>query len=131
MDLSEREETTKYARERIDTYLKNDDFISALLLASIYLNIRLKSLLADRLSPPKAQWRKTSRMLDIGFNRLVNLCNQLGLLKHHNPKNLKKLWDKRCKVAHESKLWRGLSQRNKEDIDRLCRSAIEFLEKTT
>ena len=130
MDLSEREETTKYASKKIKSYLDGEDYTSALLLSSIYVNMRLRSLLADRLFPPRNKWKAVSNKLDVGFNRLLNLCQELGLLHGFNKKPLKNLWEKRCNVAHESKLWKELSQKDKEDIRQLCESAIKFLEKT-
>jgi len=138
MDKNEREETTKYAKGKIETFLKNHDYVSALFLSSIYLNIRLRSLLTDRLLQPKNEWKENewkeiSRMLTgigKGFNTFVNLCNRLGLLEGHNPEDLKGLWNMRNKIAHESELWKSLSERDEKEIRRLCKSAIEFLEKT-
>lgn len=132
MDLTEREETTRYARKKINSYLHSHDYISALLLASIYVNIRLRSLLTNRLSPTKDKWEKTSRVLDslLGFNKLVNLCDHMGLIVDCKPKKLKGLWTKRCNVAHESKLWRTLQPEDKTEIAQLCKSAIDFLQKT-
>ncbi len=130
MVLSEREQTTSYATKTIKAYLAKGDHISALLLTSIYLNIRLKSLLTEKLSPPENKWKTTSALLHIDFKRLVDLCNLLGLLKGYSSEKLKTLWDMRNKVAHESELWRDLSEKEQDEIVNLCESAIEFLKKT-
>ena len=132
MKLSEREETTKYANNIVSSYLKKKEYTSALLLASIYVNIRLKSLLTDRLSPSKSKWRSVSKKLNFSFNNLLDRCNRLGISKKYdfNPKYLKKLWKMRCSIAQESKLWKKLSEKDEENIEELCLSAKAFLEKT-
>lgn len=140
MDEPEREDTTKKAIERIDEFLGKPDYISALLISSIYVHMRLRSLITDRLSPPDDKWKKISGMLDnefSGFKRLVSLCDELHLLNNHDPeelkelwKNLKNLWDMRGNIAHESELWRKLTKEDEEKIRNLCKSAKEFLEKT-
>jgi len=133
MDKTEREETTDYAKRKIDSFLENHEYLSALLLASIYVNIRLRSLLTNRLSPPKNEWKKTAQVLDslYGFKKMVSLCDKLGLIPN-KPKILKNLWDKRSSVAHESTLWKEeeLSDEEKKEITHLCKSAIKFLQQT-
>jgi len=126
---SEREKTTEYASRIINSYLKNKEYTSALLLSSIYANIRLRSLITDWLSPPRNKWKKASEILTLGFRRLVDLCDKLKLLHDNEKKTLYELWDKRCNVAHESKLWKKLSEKEKKKIDHLCKSTIQFLEK--
>lgn len=132
MDKTEREKTTEYASTKVKSYLASGEYISALLLASIYVNIRLRSILTYRLDPPKEKWKYTSNALDslLGFSKLVNLCEELKLVHDFDLRKLKKLWERRCKVAHESDLWRELPKLDKNDITQLCESAIEFLQKT-
>lgn len=128
---SEREKTTDYASKTINSYLNEKDYTSALLLSTIYAGIRLRSLITDWVSPPNTKWKKTSEILDrTPFWRLVNLCDQLKLLEDHEKKSLDELWKKRCKVAHESKLWKKLSPQEAAKVDQLCKSAIQFLERT-
>ena len=64
MEKTEREETTDYAKKKVNKFLKNKEYISALLLTSIYMNIRLKTLLTNRLSPAKEKWKETSNSVD-------------------------------------------------------------------
>jgi len=131
MKLKEREETTKYACSKIKEYLHEEDFTSALMLSSIYVNIRLRTVVTDRLYPPKRKWGNISRKLDIGFNRLLNLCEELDLLYGFDKRILGNLWKKRCNVAHESRLWKQLSRRDKDEIESICKAAMQFLEKTS
>lgn len=129
--LSEREKTTEYASKTIDFYLKEDKHTIALLLSSIYADIRLRTLLTDWISPPQSKWKKTSEILD-RFNlwKLIDLCNKHKLLRGNEKKNLDALREKRNKVAHESKLWKKLSKDEKKRIEELCRFTIKFLERT-
>ncbi len=134
MDRTERVETTDYATKKINSFLENHEYLSALLLASIYVNIRLRSLLTNRLSPPKNEWKKISQALDsvYGFKKMVSLCDKLELIPTGKPRILKSLWDKRSKVAHESTLWKEeeLSDDEKKKITNLCKCAITFLQQT-
>ena len=134
MDKTEREETTDYAKKKINLFLKDSEHISALFLASIYVNIRLKTLLTNRLSPAQEKWTNTSNVIDslYGFKKMVSLCDKLELIPI-TPKTLKNLWDKRSEVAHESKLWKEdqLPDEEIKEITELCNSAIDFLQKTS
>jgi len=130
VDTSEREETTKYAKRMIDFYLKNKEYATALLLSSIYVHIRLKSLLTDRLNPPKDKWKKVSSTR-LDFRPALNLCKNLEILSVAESQELGKLWSKRCKIAHESSLWREPSEKDINEIKRFCESAKHFLEITT
>lgn len=113
----------------IDSYLERKEYTSALLLSSIYVHIRLKSLLTDRLNPPKDKWKEvSSTRLSFGIPR--RLCNLLGILSQNDSRELKELWEKRNKIAHESQLWKDPSENDIKEIKRLCESAKRFLEKT-
>ncbi|MBO3754784.1 MAG: hypothetical protein FGF53_07925 [Candidatus Brockarchaeota archaeon] len=118
MDISEREETTKYAVKKIDSFLENKEYTSALLLSSIYVHIRLRSLLTDRLNPPKDKWKEISK-IRINFRLALKLCIELGIIPKSFPCKLKKLWKKRNEVAHESKIWKNLQESEIEEIKRL------------
>ena len=130
---SERKETTEYAKETINSFLEEKEYPSALLLSCIYADIRLRSLLADWINPPKNKWKKTSEIFNgINFRGLVVKCDQLGLLDNDEKEKLDELRKKRNDVAHESRLWKkGLQPTEKKKIERLCKSAIKFLERTT
>jgi len=118
MDKTEREETTDYASKRIKSLLGDDEHISALLLASIYVNIRLKSLLTNRLTPPKSRWKETWQTLDslYGFKKMVSLCDKLGLLPNRPemPRKIKKLWDKRVRLSTNQNCGRDLKKETKQ-----------------
>ena len=130
---TEREETTIRANGLITTFLGEKQYTSALLLSTIYADMRLRSLIADTLSPPKDKWQEVSDTLsNLSFNSLLTLCKRLGLSERYNfeIKPLKKLWKERCKIVHESMLWRELSEKDIEIITSLCNSAMDLLEKT-
>ena len=129
MDISEREATTRYAVNMIDSYLGRKEYASALLLSSIYAYIRLKSLLTDRLNPSKERWKKISKT-PLSFNIAVNLCEDLEILSAPVSRDLRNLWEKRCSIAHESKLWKELSEEDIKKIRHLCEFAKSFLEET-
>ena len=132
MKITEREETTIYTREKIKKYLGDRDYTSALLLSSIYVEIRLRTLLTDWLSPPKEKWEKVSKdiLTKLRFWQLANLCADLGLLSGDEKRKLDKLRKKRNSIAHESKLWKQISNEEKRQIEQLCEFAIQFLERT-
>lgn len=128
----EREATTNYACETINSFLKNNEYRSALLFSSIYLEIRLRTLLTDRMSPLKVKWKETSKKFEkYDLYNLIEFCGLLELISENERKDLDELRDKRNNVAHESRLWRNKPQKNeKNKIERLCNSAIQFLERT-
>ena len=127
----EREKTTEYASKTINSYLKKDKHAVALLLSSIYADIRLRTLLADWISPPPSKWKKTSEILDkFDLWKLVDLCNKHKLLFGNEKKNLHALRKKRNQIAHESKLCKKLPGNEKRKIEELCKFTIEFLERT-
>lgn len=130
---SEKQETTKFAKEKIDSCLKNKEYPLALLLSHIYVGIRLRSLLTDWAKTPEERWKETSRILGrIGFRGCIIVCNQLGLLKGKERENLDELGRKRNDVAHESRIWKDkLQQAEVRKIKHLCKSAIAFLERTS
>ena len=130
MNRSARETATDYAEEKIKSYLDAKEYAPALLLSANYVHMRLKSLLADRLWRRGDDWRAIHNNLDINFMSAVRLCNFFGLLKGQNPRELRRLWEKRGYGAHESGLWRNPSKAEKREIERLCESAITFLRKT-
>ena len=127
---SEREKTTEYATTAIYSLLENKDYISALLLSSIYAQIRLRSIVTDRLFPAQDKWKRTSKNIGISFRKLVNLCYDLELLDIQEKTDLKHLWTKRCNVAHESTLWKKLLNKEEKEIDQVCNTTIQFLKRT-
>ena len=128
--LSEREKTTNVASTTINSYLKEEDYISALLLSSIYSQIRLKSIVTDRLSPAQDKWKRTTKNIEISFRNLVKICYDLELLNVQERTDLITLWKKRCNVAHESTLWKKLSEVEKKEIAQVCNNTIQFLKRT-
>jgi hypothetical protein len=133
--IPERKKTTKYACERIKTYLegKEPDYTSALLLSSIYADMRLRTLLTDWMSPTPDKWEKTSSLVlnKISFWGLIVLCDKLGLLQDKKErKNLDELREERNNVAHDSTLWKKLEEPKKKKIERLCNFTMKFLKRT-
>ena len=132
--LPERIKTTEYARKKIKNFLKSgeDDYTSALLLSSIYAELRLRTLLTAWMSPPQQKREKTSSMIlnKLSFNQLIVLCNKLGLLQSEERKNLDALREKRNKVAHETRLWKKIPESEKNKIEHLSNFTIQFLERT-
>lgn len=133
-DQSEREKTTEYASERIKSFLEKSeaDYISALLLSSVYVNLRLRTLLTDWVKPPRNNWKRVSSEVIncLDFHELIVLCSRYKLLINGERKKLEKLRKKRNHVAHESTLWKKLKERDKKQISSLCNFAIQFLERT-
>lgn len=132
---SVREKTTEYASKVINSYLHKSkpEYTVALLLSSIYADIRLRTLLTDLISPTtKNRWEITSSEV-LGKPNLMNLinsCYKHQLIDRNQKKNLHALRGKRNKVAHESELWKRLSEDDKRETENLCKFTIQFLEKT-
>jgi hypothetical protein len=95
--------------------------------------MRLRTLITLRLNPPEEYWQKTSDSFDslLGYGTLATVCSKLGLIGDFDIKLLKDIWEKRCKVAHETELWRTVPEAERKDIERLCNFAIDFLRQTT
>jgi hypothetical protein len=137
LDFPERVETTRYATEKINSFLGKKEHHLALLIAYIYANIRLRSLLTDWIKPeinePKAnKWKKTSEIFkSLTFSGLLKNCKKLGLLDKDIFKTLNKLREKRNDVAHESRTWKnGVDIAEEKNIRSICESIIAFLERT-
>ena len=133
--LITREKTTKYATEKINDLLERQDFTSALLLASIYVHMRLKTLITLRLSPPKEHWRDIADSFNsggspLGFYGLINVCSKLGLVQNQDTRKLKGLWTHRNKIAHDTELWKKISDKKQREIIELCDFAKKFLKNT-
>jgi hypothetical protein len=138
MKLGDRENTTRRASAKIDDFLSRREYVSALLLVFIYVDIRLTTLLTDRLSPSKEKWEEIYDLIgSLSFRRKVELCTKKGLFDHLplKPKQLdkefKKLGDKRNDAAHETRLWKTIDRQDAIAIGKRCQFAKEFLAMTT
>jgi hypothetical protein len=130
-----RKKTTKLATAKINDFLDREDFTSALLLASIYVHMRLKTLITLRLNPPQKHWRDISNSFNsanspLGYNSLLNVCNKLDLVENEDKNRLKQLWNMRNSIAHETELWKTITERKQQEIIELCHYATEFLKNT-
>jgi hypothetical protein len=135
--LSEREETTEYARKKINSVLKNNEYPLALLIAYIYASIRLRSLITDWIKPQASEpsdskWKRTAEIFkSLAFHGLLNNCKKLGLLLNDEYDTLNDLREKRNDVAHESRTWKnGVDAAEEKKIRNICKSVIAFLERT-
>ena len=132
---SERKETTRYAKEKINLFLDSGEHSLAVLVSEIYLNIRLKSVLVDWIYRNKESnydvWKTTTTLFDrVGFSVLVGDCKKLGILTNNEETKFNRLSHHRNVAAHQSKMWRnGLPQPEANEIEELCRFVIEFLER--
>jgi hypothetical protein len=133
MQETEREKTTRFAVNRISKEIDESyDWISALLLSAIYVDIRLRSLLTDRLSPREARWKEVHTQLGElwGVNRRITLCKNLELISGDMARNLKELREVRSQVAHESRIWVELTKEDMERMVHLCGKAMRLLKET-
>jgi hypothetical protein len=126
----ERERTTDFAEGEFRKYLDANDLAPALVCTSSFVHMRLKTLLAFRLKRDGDDWKRIHDNLDISFRGAVNLCEILGLIRGKTSEELRRLWKKRNQAAHETNLWRDMSEREKEEARHLCESAISFLRRT-
>ena len=138
MKLGDRDNTTRYASAQIDNLLSRGDYTSALLLAFIYVDIRLTSLLTDRFSPSEEKWEELNDLIgNLNFRRRVELCTKKGLFDRLplEPKRLrtkfKKLREQRNDAAHETRLWKTIDRQDAIAIGKRCQFAKEFLAMTT
>lgn len=126
---TERQETTEYAIKRINENLVPERYNVAMLLAFIYLSIRLRSLLTDHLAPSNPKWKETHSVLgSLGFRSLLKHCKESHLITQEERDNLSKLGDKRNYIAHESVLWRALTDADIANIKEHCEFAKAFLQ---
>jgi hypothetical protein len=132
MKSSERERTTDYAIKAIDYFLKQEEYTSAILISSIYMDIRLRTLLTERLSPPKGKWKDVHKQLDeLNFPTLRNLCRDLNLINPQTATSLSELNACRNKVAHKTTFWKvNFTTEQINQIHRFCASAKTFLSDT-
>lgn len=131
----DRENTTKLATKRINE-LVDDDVISALLLASIYAHMRLRTLITLQLKPPKKHWREIADSFDsggsiLGYGALVSVCNKIGLIDNNDKAQLKKVWKFRNSIAHETTIWKDVTKENKKAMIALCDFVKDFLNRTS
>ena len=73
--------TTRAASTRVQDLLSHNEYSSALLLAFIYVDIRLTTMLTDSLSPPEHKWDETADVIgSLNYRRKVELCRKKHLL---------------------------------------------------
>lgn len=129
-----RKYTTVKAIDNINAYLQRQDYASALFLSSIYVHIRLKSLLSDKLARRhEEKWGIVFAELNelkLGFSLALRMCRAAGLISPRQFGEMKRLWRKRNSLAHESTLWRDMAADDVTEIIRLCDCVEGFLEKT-
>jgi len=129
---TEKTKTTDYVIKTIRANLNAQGYTSAILLSFIYVNIRLRTLLTDYLSPAREKWKETHAILSsLQFPRLLKYCKTYKLIDEGEREKLAKLADKRNYLAHESVLWRKLTQEDVNNIEQHCQFAITFLKDTT
>jgi len=127
----ERDGTTRNAIKAINENLNRDGYNAALLHSFIYVNIRLRSLLTDYLSPTQPRWKETHSVLgSLQFPRLLKYCKDYRLIDESDKDKLDKLAHKRNNIAHESVLWRAPTPADIVNIEGHCQYAISFLRKT-
>jgi hypothetical protein len=130
-----RKYTTVKAIDNINAYLQRQDYASALFLSSIYVHIRLKSLLSDKLAHrQKEKWRVVFAELNelrLGFSPALRMCRAAGMISSDRFGEMKQLWKKRNSLAHESALWRDMGTDDVSEIVRLCKCAEGLLEDTS
>jgi len=131
----ERRRTSAKAVDKINEYLHRRDYASAVFLSSIYVHIRLKSLLSDKLARRhKEKWEAVFTELNelkLGFSLALRMCKAAGMISSERFREMKQLWKKRNSLAHESTLWRDMGTEDVSEIDRLCKCAEGFLEETS
>lgn len=131
MDKSERENTTKYACDKIDSFLKQCDYTSAILLSTIYAHIRLRAMYTDWLAPPENEWKETFDKQKGTFSVFIYRCGKSRLFIGEEKTNLDSLRNLRNNIAHESKLWRETTPEDERNIKNLCKFTKKFLRRTT
>lgn len=131
----ERRDTTAKAVAKIDEYLNNRDYTSALFFSAIYAHTRLKSLLADKLARrDKEKWQvvvKELKDMRLSFYAALRMCKASGIISPEQYGDLHELGKRRNNLAHESVLWRRMERKDINDIDRLCKCARKFLQETS
>lgn len=129
-----RQETTDIATNKINQMLNDKkDYTSALLIASIYVDMRIRTIIALQLDSSGQKFEQISHILDsqVGFRNLIGIIENMGKIKKQEADKLRELYTERCKVAHETTLWKDVSEEKQEEIKKLCNVAIDFLNKTT
>ena len=124
---SERKETTISVTNRINDFLnrREPDYISALLLADLHANIRLRTLLNDWISPTDCRnWEKISA-------QVIDYIPFPALKSEKDVEQLRKLRKRREEIAHQPRLWRGVTDATEQkDFRYFCMFTIDFLERT-
>lgn len=132
MKLTERQETTDYAVEKILLNLEGEEYFPALLLSFIYASIRLRSLVADYLRPTNKTWKRTHEFLSIpAFSQLPRYANENKVVTKRQYRGLDKLRKIRNKIAHESTPWRHPKPDDTNRMIASCHFAISFLKDTS
>lgn len=136
-DSCEKEGTTRYAKQKINLFLGSHEYHLALLIAYIYADIRLRTLITDWIKPQPNEkdsdkWKKTAEIFKgLSFMGLQKTTKKLGLISKVDYKMMDKLREMRNNAAHDSTMWRnGATPEQEEEIKNLCSGVIKFLEKT-
>jgi len=129
--------TARSASTRLENLLSRKEYSAALLLAFIYVDMRLTTLLTDVLCSSEDNWEEIADIVEyLGFRRKVERCKKRGLLsalrfsEKKLDSELEKLREKRNDAAHETRIWKGLDAHEIQAVKRRCQFAQEFLEMT-
>ncbi|MCW4023339.1 MAG: hypothetical protein NWF02_09295 [Candidatus Bathyarchaeota archaeon] len=135
--IDERVKTTRNVTTKINAFLNGPepDYISALLIAELYLNIRLRTLLTNWISPTENRnWKKISNQVinHIPFPTLLRLCKDNDLLPSEDDvEKIRKIHIKRNDIAHYPRLWNGVKDKSEQkEFREFCKFTQDFLERT-
>ncbi len=111
--------------------LRKKNYRVAMLVASLYLQTRLGTLLTRSLEIRKRNRRKFNRLFaDLTLGRLVSLAHKARMITSAERDSLNKFVELRNDIAHELEMWDPLSDDLKRAAEHWCNFALQFMSDT-
>lgn len=120
---------TREADEEISRHLNNESFRIATLIAGMYVNTRLSTLVRRSLEIDNKTGRKSFRRLfdDLNTGTLLNLCHRARMITTSEQEKIRRFLQLRNGIAHDFEMWDKLDAQTIKAIKHWCKFIIDFM----
>ena len=118
-------DVTTAANELIPEYIDQGDEPVAVVVASAFVEVRLKTLISELMSTRNKNVKELYERIEL--SRLVKMCYAFDLISLSETSKLQELISCRNKLAHNSLNWRKRTKEQDRRYRTVSRSALEFL----
>jgi hypothetical protein len=123
---------TADARSEISRYLKKKQLRTATLIAGMYVQARLATLIRRNLQIDDKAGKKSFRHLfgNQTLGQLLTLSYKARMISNSEKTFLQKFLELRNDVAHDFEMWDPLDKETRDAIDYWCHKIMDFMSAT-